>query len=277
MRKVRLIFACTAASICAVSGLVSADVDSAPAVDMGSVVTATIEMTIDSLFGLQTEIDSSTVELMGDGLVVLGPGGEPFSTFGMDTMEFRLGEANLEYEFFCAPIFGCQLIQVAAQNLTLTLLESTDESIGSGGSVLADASWNMAVDYQVSGDIFELSGSTEQTETVAFGCTVEAVGGDLAMAAMSLGDITATVDPAKLPTGVYGVTMVVAFDLSVASMSGSYEDAGVVGDLNGDGKVDGADLGLLLSQWGVAGNGDLNGDGTVNGADLGLMLAAWSV
>ncbi len=46
-------------------------------------------------------------------------------------------------------------------------------------------------------------------------------------------------------------------------------------DLNGDGVVDGADLGLLLSNWGNPGNGDLNGDGTVNGADLGLLLASW--
>ena len=42
-----------------------------------------------------------------------------------------------------------------------------------------------------------------------------------------------------------------------------------------DGMVNGADLGLLLSQWGLPGLGDLNGDGTVNGADLGQLLSAW--
>jgi len=46
-------------------------------------------------------------------------------------------------------------------------------------------------------------------------------------------------------------------------------------DLNGDGVVDGADLGLLLGAWGTSGPGDLNGDGTVDGADLGLLLGAW--
>jgi hypothetical protein len=50
------------------------------------------------------------------------------------------------------------------------------------------------------------------------------------------------------------------------------------GDLNGDGVVDGADLGLLLSEWGTSGPaGDLNNDFTVDGADLGLLLSAWSV
>jgi hypothetical protein len=47
------------------------------------------------------------------------------------------------------------------------------------------------------------------------------------------------------------------------------------GDLNNDGNVDGADIGLMLASWGGGGDADLNGDGTVDGADIGLMLAAW--
>lgn len=46
-------------------------------------------------------------------------------------------------------------------------------------------------------------------------------------------------------------------------------------DLNVDGVVDGADLGILLSGWGGGGEADLDGSGTVDGADLGAMLAAW--
>jgi hypothetical protein len=45
-------------------------------------------------------------------------------------------------------------------------------------------------------------------------------------------------------------------------------------DLNGDGRVDGADLGILLGSWGTAAN-DLNGDGQVDGADLGVLLGDW--
>jgi len=51
---------------------------------------------------------------------------------------------------------------------------------------------------------------------------------------------------------------------------------GIPGDLNGDGIVDGADLGILLQQWGTAGSADINGDGVVNGADLGILLSNWS-
>jgi hypothetical protein len=49
----------------------------------------------------------------------------------------------------------------------------------------------------------------------------------------------------------------------------------VDGDLNDDGKVDGADLAQLLGAWGNAG-GDLNGDGITDGADLALLLGWWT-
>ena len=53
-----------------------------------------------------------------------------------------------------------------------------------------------------------------------------------------------------------------------------------VGDLNVDGVVNGADLGLMLSSWGPCGTNcpyDLNADGQINGADLGLVLSAWGI
>jgi hypothetical protein len=50
---------------------------------------------------------------------------------------------------------------------------------------------------------------------------------------------------------------------------------GLVGDLNGDGMVNGADLGLLLGNWGGSGLGDLDGNGIVGGADLSILLGNW--
>jgi hypothetical protein len=67
---------------------------------------------------------------------------------------------------------------------------------------------------------------------------------------------------------------------SWTSAGSSSAPCGCVADLNGNGSVDGADLGVVLSNWASSGQqgsviGDLNGDGTVNGADLGLLLSAW--
>jgi hypothetical protein len=60
-------------------------------------------------------------------------------------------------------------------------------------------------------------------------------------------------------------------------IEGILPSGGVPGDLNGDGIVNGADMGLLLASWGACSgcDADLNGDGLVNGGDLGLLLSYW--
>ncbi len=49
----------------------------------------------------------------------------------------------------------------------------------------------------------------------------------------------------------------------------------ILGDLDGNGVVDAADLSILLGAWGTA-TGDLNGDGTTDAADLSVLLGAWT-
>ncbi|MFO0829423.1 MAG: laminin B domain-containing protein [Phycisphaerales bacterium] len=53
-------------------------------------------------------------------------------------------------------------------------------------------------------------------------------------------------------------------------------DATPTADLNGDGQVNAADLGILLGAWGTPGPGDLDGDGVVSAADLAILLGAWT-
>ncbi|MFO0874115.1 MAG: lectin-like protein [Phycisphaerales bacterium] len=51
-----------------------------------------------------------------------------------------------------------------------------------------------------------------------------------------------------------------------------------LGDLDGNGTVDGGDLGLLLGAWNTTDKAaDLNQDGVVDGSDLGLLLGGWGV
>jgi hypothetical protein len=56
------------------------------------------------------------------------------------------------------------------------------------------------------------------------------------------------------------------------------EDSPCPADLNLDGVVNGADLGIALASWGACKGGcaaDLDASGSVNGADLAILLAAW--
>ena len=69
-----------------------------------------------------------------------------------------------------------------------------------------------------------------------------------------------------------GKSAPVAMDTMTIELSTS-----VPGDLNGDGLVNGADLGILLAAWDTDSDlADLSGNGIVNGADLGLLLADWT-
>jgi hypothetical protein len=56
-------------------------------------------------------------------------------------------------------------------------------------------------------------------------------------------------------------------------------DPSCVGDLDGDGQIGPADLGILLGAWGTTGAigrpGDLDCDGKVGASDLATLLGAW--
>ena len=69
------------------------------------------------------------------------------------------------------------------------------------------------------------------------------------------------------------VTILAALPVAVPASAQS-----CTGDLNGDRTVTGADIGILLGEWGTSGGttgADIDGNGTVSGSDLGLLLGAW--
>ena len=91
-------------------------------------------------------------------------------------------------------------------------------------------------------------------------------------------------ETATLPPSASLVATTVCDNLPRPNITGRWTNLGdntvcdCPGDLNIDGVINGADLGLMLSSWGPCGsncNADLNGDGVIAGADLGLLLSAW--
>ena len=87
-------------------------------------------------------------------------------------------------------------------------------------------------------------------------------------------------------TGLHRLAANGDFDLTLESVGDGYLDAPVglffrvgaplTGDLNGDGRINGADLAVILGEWGGAGRGDLNRDGRIDGTDLAIILGNWS-
>ncbi|MFO0894429.1 MAG: S8 family serine peptidase [Phycisphaerales bacterium] len=77
--------------------------------------------------------------------------------------------------------------------------------------------------------------------------------------------------PAPDPLFVYGWGVIDALAALQDSCAGQ-------ADVNGDGAVDGFDLGAVLGNWGAAAPAnpaDINHDGVVDGMDLGLIIGSW--
>ena len=95
---------------------------------------------------------------------------------------------------------------------------------------------------------------------------------------------------ACLPPGVYNVFIAPldafvgcggtesGYTLELSLFPGGGPCTPLVGDIDRDGAVNGADLTQVLISWGAVdpGSCDLNGDATVDGADIGRLLAAWT-
>jgi hypothetical protein len=116
------------------------------------------------------------------------------------------------------------------------------------------------------------------TSTVAFAESVEIPAGLPALESVPF-PLPTILPPGAtanlLVSGEFGAgTASVAFDGTLVATG--TPDA-VPGDMNADGRVDGADLGVLLRVWGQAdAAADFTGDGVVDGRDMAFMLAHWS-
>ena len=76
----------------------------------------------------------------------------------------------------------------------------------------------------------------------------------------------------------FGVVLEGAASAAARTVDWRLELAGTpfrIGDLDGNGVIDGSDLGQLLAAWGGQGPADINGDGTVDADDLGSLLGDW--
>ena len=128
--------------------------------------------------------------------------------------------------------------------------------------------WQMNTNYPVIR--LERSGAVYYARTFNWNSTGVQTGAFVTTTDMSV--------PSTLPLGAFNLRVTAN---GIASLPWVFwnPNPNCVADLNLDGKVDGADLGIMLVAWGPVssstGPGDINGDGITNGEDLGILLATW--
>jgi hypothetical protein len=246
-------------------------------VDEGSTAIITLTVTVETTIGESSDSDSMTQPVSGYATGNFDPSIPPFLVMDLPTLNFDLGTGGVNYELFCLPIFGCQELNVLVSDFVIQLdVGGVSTTFDGSTAFFPDAPFVSSFNYDVTGDLVEISGSNVVPDFYSFGTDVFTGKGDsIFMDNLFLQSFTFGFDPKKLPDLVTSVEIVAEIDLSNTTLSGILESTGgCPEDMNGDGTVNGADLGLLLAAWGTDG-GDFNGDGTTNGADLGLLLAAW--
>ncbi|RPG19558.1 MAG: hypothetical protein CBB69_005170 [Phycisphaera sp. TMED9] len=246
-------------------------------VDKGSTAVLTLKITVVTAIGESEDTDSTTQTVTGFATGNFDSSIPPFLAMELPSLEFDLGSGSVSYDLFCLPIFGCQELNVAVSNFVIQLdAGGASTTLDGPLAFFPDAPFVSSFDYEVTGDLVEISGSNVVPDFYSFGTDVfTGKGESVFLDNLFLQSFTFAFDPKKLPDLVNSVEIEAMIDLSNTSLSGILESTGgCPEDMNGDGTVNGADLGLLLAAWGTDG-GDFNGDGTTNGADLGLLLAAW--
>jgi parallel beta-helix repeat protein len=156
---------------------------------------------------------------------------------------------------------------------------SGNRSTGNGGGLYTYYGW-----------VAVTGGLLEQNQSGAYGGAWYVNGGEPTLQSCQVKNNTAvTVGGVWVQTGtarVGGTT----FCGNGVNINGAWTDLGgnelngqcppyCPGDASGNAVVDGADIGLTISRWGICEGdscySDFNGDGIVNGADLGDVLSNW--
>jgi hypothetical protein len=97
---------------------------------------------------------------------------------------------------------------------------------------------------------------------------------------VDVGNVT-TYTVTNLTSGQTYYFSVTAYDTSNNESAFSSEVSkkiSVTADLNGDGKVNSVDFGIMMSYWGSTARpaADLNQDGAVNSVDFGILMSQWT-
>lgn len=273
--------AVTLGAVTTLSGAAAADSLAELTVDSGSTASVQLRVEISTFLGSSDDTDATTVSVTGFASADL-IGDDPFNAIDINDLSLDLTDASLDYDFFCS-IFGCLLnANVAVTNFNLGIGETLSGDIAGDGSVtFSEALFNPSFGFtaNIGGAISEtISGDFNDVAAQTFSCRVDAAKGIVFIDDFAIDQIVYDIDPASLPSGVNSVRIIADVNLGGVSMTGAYVPDSVFGDLNGDGRVNAADLGLLIATWGPCKgcSADLNGDGQVNAADLGLLVAAWT-
>jgi hypothetical protein len=199
----------------------AANIPASVEVNGGSVANLIIELGIGTPPDVETASASSIVPVSGGGTMEFSPDQEPFTSVGLNQLEFYLGNATLNYQVLCDSIFGCTDVSLFLSDIRISLVYPVGASFTKTGHADFGSTWRLQANYVINSDLFDMSGPIDSTSEAGFGATFSVGGGSVFINQMGLGPIFG-----DFPNDYIQVTWQTSVDLGGTSLSGSYGPSG---------------------------------------------------
>lgn len=220
MPKIRTVMhALLVSSLLGVTASTSADVPSSVIVDGGSSAAVSLQISLTSDFGGDTQTQVLNSGVTGGGIVVFRPDAEPFTEVELANLEFQIGGGTLNYDFLCGGILGCLEVTVTLNNVRAVLDGPTLAGLDGGGFASFNSNWRLLADYTITSSLSNSEGSLDSVSFAPFGSRFTASEGDVFVDQLSLGSIASSLGE----TAGFQVELVTSFDLSNTSLSGNFD------------------------------------------------------
>ena len=257
------------------AGLALADLDWNGQTPPGLVTPINMRVEVIAIPGTSVDVDADSAPFAGSMHArVLGPGLNS-GQLRIDSLQLNFGACQFTHEFFCQSPQGCWVANASVLSATHQLINPVTVQLNQG-SFSFTAPFLVSFNAIVSGAFNGVHSPSGQIPITLSG-TISMVKGVATLGSLSMSEYVFPFPPDSLPAGVTAANHYIrplfqASDVLVGPMH-----VVIPPDINGDGSVDGADLAILLSNWGaIGGPADINHDQAVNGMDLGMLLGAWS-
>jgi len=202
-----------------ITNLSFANVPADVAVTNGSSANLTISIIIGDPPKTETTTDSQVVPIAGGGNVAFSPDQEPFTSVGLNHLQFSLGDATLNYEVLCGSFFGCIDLTLHLTNITATLAAPIGASFNEVGHADFNSTWRLQANYVVTSLLFNTDGAIDSISNSGFGGTFDANNGNVFINQMYLGSILGDV-----PNDFgFTITLETTVDLAGTALSGNYQ------------------------------------------------------
>ncbi len=239
-----------------------------------STVTLTVALEISAAVGSSTDSDVQTVSVSGAAKVRFERDAVDGQRADLLVLDLALGNATYAFDFFCLPIFGCQHLEVALQDVQVTLLQPVRAPIETGGlASFLDGDFLVRADYTLGG-VGSGSSTTQSVAAGTFAGRLVSAVTEVTLDECALSSQTMLLPRESLPSNIRGVKMTITANLENLAFEGGWKAEAAGPDVNHDGAIDALDLAWVLSTWGSV-DGDCDGDCATDGRDLAMVLENW--